>query len=50
MAQSLPDEALSALVMLGFNKATSEKVLNAVIQTDPNLTVEGMIKLALKKL
>jgi len=50
MAQSIPDEALSALVMLGFNKATAEKVLNTVIQLDPHLTVEGMIKAALKKL
>ncbi|MDR2274276.1 MAG: Holliday junction branch migration protein RuvA [Sphingobacterium sp.] len=49
-AQSVPDEALSALVMLGFNKAAAEKVLNAILKTEGNLSVEDMIKLALKRL
>lgn len=49
-AQSVPDEALSALVMLGFNKAAAEKVLNAILKTEVNLSVEDMIKLALKRL
>lgn len=48
--QSVPDEALSALVMLGFNKAAAEKVLNTILKTESNLSVEDMIKLALKKL
>lgn len=50
LKQSVPDEALSALVMLGFTKQASEKVLNAIILTDPNLTVEDIIKQALKRL
>ncbi|WP_367211000.1 Holliday junction branch migration protein RuvA [Sphingobacterium sp. R2] len=49
-SQSIPDEALSALVMLGFNKAAAEKVLNTILKTDSNLSVEDMIKLALKRL
>ncbi|TCV15147.1 Holliday junction DNA helicase subunit RuvA [Sphingobacterium alimentarium] len=48
--QSVPDEALSALVMLGFAKNQVEKVLSSIVQTDESLTVEQMIKLALKKL
>jgi len=49
-SQSIPDEALSALVMLGFNKAAAEKVLNVILKTETNLSVEDMIKLALKRL
>lgn len=48
--QSVPDEALSALVMLGFAKNQVEKVLASILQSDETLTVEQMIKLALKKL
>ncbi|WP_039053340.1 Holliday junction branch migration protein RuvA [Sphingobacterium sp. T2] len=48
--QSVPEEALAALVMLGFPKNQVEKMLSAIVQAEPNLTVEQMIKLALKKL
>ena len=48
--QSVPDEALSALVMLGFGKSQVEKVLASIVQTNEALTVEQIIKLALKKL
>ncbi len=44
------EEALSALVMLGFPKAASEKVLNAIVKIDPSLTVEELIKESLKRL
>lgn len=47
---SISEEALAALVMLGFVKAQAEKVLNSLLQENPDLTVEEMIKLALKKL
>ena len=43
------DEALSALVMLGFPKAASEKVLNAVAAANPGATVEDLIKMTLAK-
>lgn len=43
-------EALSALVMLGFNKSAVEKVLDNLLKEQNSLTVEGLIKLALKRL
>jgi len=44
------DEALSALVMLGFSKSDTEKVLDQIIREGGELTVEGLIKSALKRL
>lgn len=45
------DEALSALIMLGFGKQVAEKAIdNAVKNADADLTVEQMIKIALKNL
>jgi Holliday junction DNA helicase RuvA len=44
------DEALSALVMLGFGRSAVLKVLDKIIREDKNLTVEDMIKRALKSL
>lgn len=45
------DEALSALIMLGFGKQVAEKAIdNAVKKADQDLTVEQMIKTALKNL
>lgn len=45
------DEALSALVMLGFAKAAAEKTLDQAIKAEPEgLTVERLIKIALKSL
>lgn len=48
--QNVPEEALAALVMLGFVRAQAEKVLGGIMQTSPHLSVEGLIKEALKKL
>lgn len=48
--RSVPDEALSALVMLGFVRTQAEKVLTGVLQANPEATVETLIKEALKKL
>ncbi|TKB96209.1 Holliday junction branch migration protein RuvA [Pedobacter cryophilus] len=45
------DEALSALVMLGFVKNAAEKVVDSAIRSSVNpLTVEEIIKIALKSL
>ena len=44
------EEALSALVMLGFGKSAVIKVLDKIIREEKNLTVEDMIKRALKSL
>ncbi|MBG0860470.1 MAG: Holliday junction branch migration protein RuvA [Bacteroidales bacterium] len=44
------EEALSALVMLGFAKSAVSKVLDRIIREEKNLTVEEIIKRALKSL
>jgi Holliday junction DNA helicase RuvA len=44
------NEALSALEVLGFNKKLSEKVIDKILQEDKTLSVEGLIKKALKNL
>jgi Holliday junction DNA helicase RuvA len=44
------EEALSALVMLGFAKGAVSKVLDKIVRDEKNLTVEDMIKRALKNL
>lgn len=41
-------EALSALVMLGFTKPASEKVLRTLIKEQPQAHVEELIRMALK--
>jgi len=48
---TLKEEALSALVMLGFNKLMADKALDKIIRTDgTGQTVEQLIKTALKNL
>lgn len=45
------EEALSALLALGFNRIAVQKALNAIIRDNPNVArVEDVIKLALKAL
>ena len=44
------EEALSALEVLGFNRRLSEKVVTGILNTNPNISVEQIIKLALKNL
>ncbi|MDO9187297.1 MAG: Holliday junction branch migration protein RuvA [Bacteroidia bacterium] len=47
----LKEEALSALVMLGFNKGAADKALDKIIRTEgTGQTVEQLIKAALKSL
>ncbi|HUH18066.1 Holliday junction branch migration protein RuvA [Albibacterium sp.] len=48
--QTVLDEALSALVMLGFVKIKAEKVLQSIYMADNTINVENLIKQALKKL
>lgn len=48
---TIKDEALSALVMLGFAKNAAEKALDQAIKAEnESLTVEALIKIALKSL
>lgn len=44
------DEALSALEMLGYNKKSIEKQIDQLISGQPGLTVENLIKIALKSI
>lgn len=44
------EEALSALVMLGFAKSAVSKILDKIVREEKNLSVEDMIKRALKNL
>lgn len=44
------DEALAALVMLGFARASAEKVLRSVLRSSPAASVEELIRMALKNL
>ncbi len=44
------DEALSALVMLGFPKGAAEKVVRAVIRESPGSGVEELVRMSLKRL
>jgi len=53
--QSIPgntikEEALSALEVLGYPRRSSEKVIDNLIQSSTEATVEGLIKAALNKL
>lgn len=44
------NESLSALVMLGFVKKDAEKVVSKILQEQPQTTVESVIRQALKRL
>ena len=44
------DEAVTALVMLGFTKANVNKAVTAVLKEKPSASLEEIIKLALKRL
>ena len=50
VSNAAADEAVTALVMLGFTKANVNKVVNAVLKEKPNATLEEIIKLSLKRL
>ncbi len=47
---TIRNESLSALVMLGFVKRDAEKIVSKIIQEQPKTTVESVIKQALKRL
>jgi len=47
---TIQEEALSALEVLGYSRKQSERVIDNIIQSSPESTVEGLIKAALNKL
>ncbi|TKG92370.1 Holliday junction branch migration protein RuvA [Puteibacter caeruleilacunae] len=47
---TIKNEALSALIMLGFSKKDADKSLDKVLKANPGIGVEGAIKAALKQL
>jgi Holliday junction DNA helicase RuvA len=44
------DEAVAALTMLGFSPAPTQKVVVQILQQQPDLPVEQVVKLALKQI
>lgn len=50
LSNNARDEALSALIMLGFNRLNSEQALQKVFNENPKASVEDLIKLTLKRL
>ena len=46
----LTDEAVAALVMLGFSQMPAQKAVRKVIEINPQLTIEQVIKQSLKRL
>ena len=47
---TIKDEALSALEVLGYSRKQSERILDTIIQSTPDSSVEELIKEALNKL
>lgn len=47
---AVKDEAVSALTMLGFAPAPSQKVVLAILQEQPDVPVEQVVKMALKQI
>nr|WP_321358102.1 Holliday junction branch migration protein RuvA [uncultured Draconibacterium sp.] len=47
---TIRNESLSALVMLGFVKKDAEKIVSKILQEQPDANVESVIKQALKRL
>jgi len=44
----IKSEAVSALVMLGFNQQLSQKTVDKIYKENPSATLEQLIKMALK--
>ncbi|MCC8094818.1 MAG: Holliday junction branch migration protein RuvA [Tannerellaceae bacterium] len=45
---AIAEEAVAALIMLGFQKAPSQKAVNSILKASPALSVEQVIKSALR--
>ena len=49
-SNSIKDEALSALATLGFSKSSVTKIVDAILSKDPQMSVEDLLREALKRL
>ena len=49
-SNTLANEALSALVMLGFAKNSVEKIVQTIVKENAQSSVEDIVKIALKRL
>jgi Holliday junction DNA helicase RuvA len=49
-SNTVKEESLSGLVMLGFNRKLAEKAIENILKLDKNISVEELIKKALKSL
>ena len=49
-SNTIKEETLSALEVLGYSRKASEKIVDKLIQGEPESSVEGLIKSALNKL
>ena len=49
-ASGIYDEAMAALTMLGFQRATSDKVLKAILKESPSIAVEEAVRQALRRM
>ena len=47
---AVTEEAVTALVLLGFPKASVQKTVASIIKEEPQISIENLIKAALKKL
>lgn len=50
LGNTIKEEALSGLVMLGFPKAKVDKIINEILKENKGLKVESLIKEALKRI
>lgn len=50
ISAELVNEAVQALAVLGFSPAPTQKVVREIVKADPTISVEGIIKQALKML
>ena len=48
--ETVAEEAVAALIMLGFLKVPTQKVVNSILKSSPTMTVEQLIKAALRML
>ena len=47
---AVAEEAVAALVMLGFQKAASQKAVTSILKGSPAMAVEQVVKTALRML